>query len=164
MVSDLHSGGGEPAVTEIRGVLPKGASLRNYEVLSVLGQGAFGITYLARDVTLDREVAIKEYLPTALALREAGNTVAARSTNTAPDFVTGRDRFLDEARTLAKLDSAPSVVRVLDFLAANGTAYMVMALAHGETLEARTNRLGKNSRLTTGTPARTVCALTSRDA
>ena len=143
MVSDLHSGGGEPAVTEIRGVLPKGAILRNYEVLSVLGQGAFGITYLARDTTLDREVAIKEYLPTALALREEGNTVAARSTNTAPDFVTGRDRFLDEARTLAKLDRAPSVVRVLDFLAANGTAYMVMALAHGETLEARIKRLGK---------------------
>jgi serine/threonine protein kinase len=142
-VSNLHSGVDEPAVTEIRGVLPKGASLRNYEVLSVLGQGAFGITYLARDVTLDREVAIKEYLPTALALREEGNTVAARSTNTAPDFVTGRDRFLDEARTLAKLDRVPSVVRVLDFLAANGTAYMVMALVEGETLETRIGRLGK---------------------
>lgn len=143
MVSDLHSGTEGMAATETRGALPKGASLRNYEVLSVLGQGAFGITYLARDINLDREVAIKEYLPTALALREEGVTVVARSTNTAPDFVTGRDRFLDEARTLAKLDRAPSVVRVLDFLAANGTAYMVMALAQGETLEARLKRLGK---------------------
>ena len=143
MVSDLHSGTEGLAATETRGALPKGASLRNYEVLSVLGQGAFGITYLARDINLDREVAIKEYLPTALALREEGVTVVARSTQTAPDFVTGRDRFLDEARTLAKLDRAPSVVRVLDFLAANGTAYMVMALAQGETLDSRIKRLGK---------------------
>jgi serine/threonine protein kinase len=49
---------------DLRGVLPAGTSLRGYELKSILGQGAFGITYRARDLNLDREVAIKEYLPT----------------------------------------------------------------------------------------------------
>jgi len=55
---------------ELRGTLPAGTRLRNYELISVLGQGGFGITYYARDTTLGREVAVKEYLPTTLALRD----------------------------------------------------------------------------------------------
>jgi peptidoglycan hydrolase-like protein with peptidoglycan-binding domain len=125
-----------------KGVLSPGLKLRHYEIRKVIGQGGFGITYLARDTTLHRDVAIKEYLPTALALREGGETVVPRSTATANDFLSGRERFLDEARTLAKLDHMPSVVRVLDFLEANGTAYMVMALARGETLAVRLQRDG----------------------
>jgi len=125
-----------------KGALAPGLNLRHYEIQSVIGQGGFGITYLARDLTLHRDVAIKEYLPTALALRDGGETIVPRSTATAADFLNGRDRFLDEARTLAKLDHMPSVVRVLDFLEANGTAYMVMALARGETLGARPKRDG----------------------
>lgn len=121
----------------LRGVLPQGTRLRNYEFLSVLGQGSFGITYHARDMTLDRDVAIKEYLPTSLALRDDGTTVVPRSAELAGEFVWGRERFLDEARTLAKLSRAPAIVRVHDFLEANGTAYMVMALAEGETLGQR---------------------------
>ncbi len=57
---------------EMRGVLPAGTRLRAYELLSVLGHGSFGITYLARDTQLDRPVAVKEYLPITLALREDG--------------------------------------------------------------------------------------------
>ena len=117
-----------------RGTLAAGTRLRNYEILSVLGQGGFGVTYRARDLTLDREVAIKEYLPTALAVREGGETVLPRSTDLSQDFLDGRSRFLDEARTLARFDGIPSIVRVLDFLEANGTAYMVMALVRGMTL------------------------------
>jgi serine/threonine protein kinase len=124
---------------EVRGTLPAGTRLRNYELISVLGQGGFGITYYARDTTLGREVAIKEYLPTTLALREA-TMVVPRSTQLAEDFVWGRDRFLEEARTLATLEGAPAVVRVYDFLEANGTAYMVMGLARGETLDDRLKR------------------------
>jgi serine/threonine protein kinase/peptidoglycan hydrolase-like protein with peptidoglycan-binding domain len=127
---------------ELHGTLPPGTRLRNYELISVLGQGAFGITYLARDTLLGRELAIKEYLPTALALREGGTTVVPRSTQLAEDFVWGRERFLDEARTLVTLESVPAVVRVYDYLEANGTAYMVMALARGETLEQRLRREG----------------------
>jgi len=127
---------------ELRGTLPAGTRLRNYELISVLGQGAFGITYLARDTQLGRELAIKEYLPTSLALREGGTTVVPRSTQLAEDFVWGRERFLDEARTLVTLENVPAVVRVYDYLEANGTAYMVMALARGETLEQRLKREG----------------------
>ncbi len=127
---------------ELHGTLPPGTRLRNYELISVLGQGAFGITYLARDTLLGRELAIKEYLPSSLAVREGGTTVVPRSTQLAEDFIWGRQRFLDEARTLVTLDSVPGVVRVYDYLEANGTAYMVMALARGETLEQRLKREG----------------------
>jgi serine/threonine protein kinase/peptidoglycan hydrolase-like protein with peptidoglycan-binding domain len=132
----------DPDTTMTRGALTPGVRLRQYEIRSVLGQGGFGITYLGRDLTLHRDVAIKEYLPTTLALREAGETVVPRSTATAADFLNGRERFLDEARTLARLDHMPAIVRVIDFLEANGTAYMVMALARGETLAARLRREG----------------------
>ena len=131
-----------PETTVTRGALTPGVRMRQYEIRSVLGQGGFGITYLGRDLTLHRDVAIKEYLPTTLALRESGETVVPRSTATAADFLNGRERFLDEARTLARLDHMPAIVRVIDFLEANGTAYMVMALARGETLAARLRREG----------------------
>jgi serine/threonine protein kinase len=127
---------------ELRGALSVGTRLRGYELISVLGQGAFGITYRARDTILARDVAIKEYLPTALALREDGALVVPRSPAAAEEFIWGRDRFVDEARTLARLDHAPAVVRVHDFLEANGTAYMVMALVEGETLDRRIRRDG----------------------
>jgi serine/threonine protein kinase len=128
---------------EMRGTLPAGTRLRNYELLSVLGHGGFGITYYAKDTTLGREVAVKEYLPTTLALRENGSTVVPRSTQFAEDFIWGRERFLEEARILATLEGAPAVVRVYDFLEANGTAYMIMGLARGDTLEQRLKRDGE---------------------
>src|SRR5262249_16312542 len=129
---------------DLRGALPSGTRLRNYELLSVLGQGGFGITYRGRDLGLNRDVAIKEYLPTALALREA-TMVVPRSTKLAEDFVWGRQRFLEEARILATLSHVPAVVRVFNFLEDNGTAYMVMELARGETLDQRLQRNGKLS-------------------
>ena len=135
----------EPTVAareDLRGALPAGVRLRGYEILAVLGHGGFGVTYRARDTTLGRDVAIKEYLPTSLAVREDGTTVLPRSTNLAEEFHWGRDRFLEEARILAKLDGAPAIVRVFDFLEANGTAYMVMALLDGESLERRLKRDG----------------------
>ncbi|WP_428670540.1 protein kinase domain-containing protein [Reyranella sp.] len=135
------------ARAELRGVLPAGTKLRGYELTSVLGQGAFGITYRAVDATLHREVAIKEYLPATLALREGRTTVLPRSPDHAQQFAWGRDRFLEEARTLARLERAPGIVRVYDFLEDNGTAYMVMALIEGETLA---RRLTREHRLTPG--------------
>src|SRR5882672_5714549 len=123
---DVEGGGGETR-HDMRGVLPAGTTLRGYELKSILGQGAFGITYRARDLTLGRDVAIKEYLPATLALREGRTTVLPRSPDHAEQFAWGRERFLDEARTLARLD-CPAIVRVYDFLEDNGTAYMVMAL------------------------------------
>src|SRR5712675_401131 len=102
---DVEGGGGETR-HDMRGVLPAGTTLRGYELKSILGQGAFGITYRARDITLHRDVAIKEYLPTSLALREGGTMVMPLSTELAEEFVWGRESFLAEARTLATLGSA----------------------------------------------------------
>ena len=109
----------------------------------MFGQGGFGITYRARDVQLGREVAIKEYLPSALAVRQDGSTVLPRTTKMADDFGWGRDRFVTEGRTLASLHRVPAIVQVFDFLEANGTAYIVMELLSGATLEDRINTGGR---------------------
>src|SRR5215470_5780823 len=128
---------------ELLDVLPAGTVLPGYELKSLLGQGAFGITYRARGLTLERDVAIKEYLPTSLAVRRGRTTVRPRSAAHAEQFAWGRERFLEEARTLARLERTPAIVRVYDFLEANGTAYMVMALVEGENLNKRLLREGR---------------------
>ncbi|HEX2886235.1 serine/threonine-protein kinase, partial [Vineibacter terrae] len=125
------------------GGLRPGTQVGKYEIVEMLGQGGFGITYRARDGQLRRDVAIKEYLPASFAVRQGGTTVLPRSTQTAEDFRWGRERFLDEARTLATLEDAPGIVNVYDFMEANGTAYMVMGLVRGETVEARLKRDGR---------------------
>ena len=119
---------------EARGVLPAGSLLLDYEIVSVLGQGGFGVTYLALDRSLGCRVAIKEYLPASLATRDGVKTVAPRSSDLSESFVWGRQRFLEEACTLAKLGDAPSIVRINDLFEANDTAYAVMELASGEPL------------------------------
>ncbi len=113
-----------------------------YRIGSVLGQGSFGITYRAIDTELGREVAIKEYLPAALAVRQDGTTVAPRSGSAAADFAWGRDRFIVEGRTLAAFHRVPGIVQVHDFLEANGTAYLVMELVRGRTLLEQIERQG----------------------
>ena len=117
--------------------LRPGQVVGRYRILAVLGQGGFGITYRALDSELGREVAIKEYLPAALAVRQDGTTVVPRSTGAAEDFAWGRDRFVAEGRTLAALHRVPGIVLVHDFLETNGTAYLVMELLGGQTLQAR---------------------------
>jgi general L-amino acid transport system substrate-binding protein len=136
-----HDGEADSHEGDFLGALAAGTRLQRYELISVLGHGQFGITYLARDTELGREVAIKEYLPIALALRKGGTTVAPRSSGLKADFIWGRERFMEEARTLATLDHVPAVVHAYDFMEANGTAYMVMALVRGETLEERLKRV-----------------------
>ena len=123
--------------------LKPGQTIGRYEIVAVLGQGGFGITYRARDVQLGREVAIKEYLPSALAIRQDSITVLPRTTKMADDFGWGRERFVTEGRTLASLHRVPAIVQVFDFLEANGTAYIVMELLHGQTLEDRIASDGK---------------------
>ncbi len=122
--------------------LAPGRVVGRYEVLEVLGQGGFGITYRVRDTQLDREVALKEYLPPALAIRQDGSSVLPRSTEAAEDFSWGRDRFVSEGRTLANLHDAPAIVKVFDFIETNGTSYMVMELVRGGTLEDRVKEKG----------------------
>ena len=137
----VDTGAANPSEVDFVALQP-GQTIGRYTVVSVLGQGGFGITYRARDTQLDREVAIKEYLPTAIAVRQGGETVLPRSTKVAEDFTWGRERFVSEGRTLASLHHAPGIVRVFDFLEINGTAYIVMELLHGETLEDRIKKQG----------------------
>jgi serine/threonine protein kinase len=119
--------------------LPGGHRLHWYVLDHVLGQGGFGITYLARDTNLDRLVAIKEYLPAEIARRRSDATAHPRTVSHAERFAWGLDRFLAEARTLARFDH-PNIVRVHSVFEANNTAYMVMRFEEGESLAARLGR------------------------
>jgi hypothetical protein len=109
--------------------------LMEYRLQSVLGAGGFGITYLAHDTNLQKDVAIKEYLPSAVAVRGSSGTVLPTSSGLEKDYRWGLDRFIQEARTLAKF-SHPHIVRVNRFFEANGTGYMVMDYEAGEPLKA----------------------------
>jgi serine/threonine protein kinase len=113
--------------------LPPGTRLSEYEVRSVLGCGGFGIVYLAWDHGLQREVAIKEYMPAMLAGRGPEQQVSVRSQATASTFALGLRSFVNEARLLAQFNH-PSLVKVHRFWEANDTAYMVMPRYRGRTL------------------------------
>jgi glycine betaine/choline ABC-type transport system substrate-binding protein/serine/threonine protein kinase len=117
--------------------LPPGTVLQNKYLLGrVLGQGGFGITYLAWDLTLNIKLAIKEYLPQQLATRSAGqNTVTFYKSTLAEEFRYGLNKFLEEARTLARFNEHPNIVTVRDYFEANGTAYLVMNYHEGITLQ-----------------------------
>lgn len=122
---------------EVRGVLSAGTRLFDYEIISVLSQSNIGITYLAHDPNLDCRVAIKEYMPLSLASRQGDTSVVPRSVALSEPFAQERKRFVDEACALAKLGETPGLVRIDDLFEANGTAYLVMELAKGETLRQR---------------------------
>ncbi|MBL8276488.1 MAG: protein kinase [Pelomonas sp.] len=121
--------------------LPVGSRQAEFEVTRVLGEGGFGIVYLARDHALERMVALKEYMPAALALRGEASQVRVRSERHRDTFEAGLKSFINEARLLAQFDH-PSLVKVYRFWEANGTAFMVMPFVEGrtlkETLKART--------------------------
>ena len=115
-----------------------------YQIARVLGHGGFGITYLGLDVNLQIKVAIKEYFPRELAARESltGQVFPVSDTAKQP-FQAGLNRFLDEARTLAKFQQHPGIVSVLSFFPALGTGYMVMEYVEGETLKNYLNQRGR---------------------
>ena len=119
--------------------LPAESRLHWYVLERVLGQGGFGITYLSRDTNLDQRVAIKEYLPVDVATRRSDGTVRARTVEQDERYRGGLDRFIREARTLARFDH-PNIVRVHSVFEFNGTAYMVMRFEEGETLAALLER------------------------
>ena len=121
--------------------LPKGYRLQEYELVRVLGFGGFGMTYLGFDHNLDKAVAIKEYLPSDIATRTGDNSVVPQASQFRGDFEWGLDRFVDEARALARFDHR-HVIKVHRFFEAHGTAYIVMEYAEGETLSAFLERKG----------------------
>ena len=110
----------------------------------VLGEGGFGITYMGWDLNLDLKLAIKEYYPTGYVTRTgtSTNTVTPYRGEKTEFFTSGRARFINEAKTLAKFYTLPGIVSVRDFFLENGTAYIVMEFVEGETLKQRLSRVG----------------------
>ena len=125
--------------TTYRNALPAGTMLLEYRLEGVLGAGGFGITYLGEDTHLEKRVAIKEYLPTDLAIRALDGSVVPVATEHEHDYKWGLERFIQEARTLARF-SHPHIVRVNRYFEANGTGYMVMDYEQGESLNQRLRR------------------------
>jgi len=118
--------------------LAEGAALENYRVLRVLAAGGFSFVYLAHDES-ERPVAIKEYLPSTLALRLDGAPHASVGERDAALFRAGLKCFFEEGRALAGL-AHPNVVRVLNFFRANETVYLVMRYERGRTLQSHIER------------------------
>ncbi|MGR8921740.1 MAG: serine/threonine-protein kinase, partial [Gammaproteobacteria bacterium] len=126
---------------KLRNSLRPGHRLHWYRIEKILGQGGFGITYLAYDTNLDQHVAVKEYLPMELAVREGDFSVYPASRAQDSRYKWGLERFLSEARTLARFKH-PAIVRVLSVFEANNTAYMVMEYQHGMSLQEVLDRRG----------------------
>lgn len=119
--------------TSSASALPIGEKLKEYLITGVIGEGGFGIVYAARDTLLQRDVAIKEYMPAAIANRHSSFTISLRSPHHQKAFNAGLQGFIDEARLLAQFKH-PALVEILRFWEANSTAYMVMPHYSGKTL------------------------------
>jgi serine/threonine protein kinase len=125
--------------------LPDGLEIGGYRIVKKIASGGFSIVYLAYDAD-GNAVAIKEYLPSALALRQEGELAPTISRPNLPVFRIGLKCFFEEGRALARIVH-PNVVRVLNFFRANDTVYMVMAYESGHALqEIVARRAGKGSR------------------
>ena len=122
--------------------LPEGTRVGGLEITGLIGEGGFGIVYLAYDANLQRQVAVKEYMPSSLAARASGAfDVVVKSERHVETFKAGQRSFVNEARLLARFDH-PSLVKVYRFWEANGTAYMAMPYYEGPTLKRALAELG----------------------
>jgi len=119
--------------TQANQPLPEGYQLQNYRIRKVLSCGGFSIVYLADDEN-EVPVAIKEFLPSSLALRNQGDVLPSIAAENLSTFRYGMKCFFEEGKSLARL-SHSNIVRVLNFFRANETAYMVMRYERGRTLQ-----------------------------
>jgi predicted ATPase len=123
--------------------LPAGLVLAGHRIDKVIGEGGFGIVYLATELATQRRVAIKEYLPSAMAARAAdGLSVVIKAGPHGETFEAGRRSFVNEARLLAHFDH-PALLKVLRFWEDHGTAYMLMPYYEGPTLKQIITTLGR---------------------
>lgn len=132
----LPAAGSDQAARQLKpaqNALPPGSRMGEFEIIGLVGEGGFGIVYLAHDHSLQRRVALKEYMPASLAARNPDGSISVRSQLHLEAFSAGRSSFVNEARLLAQFDH-PALVKVFRFWEANGTAYMVMPLYVGKTL------------------------------
>ena len=119
--------------------LAAGSKLFEFEIISVLGYGGFGITYLAMDTLLEERVALKEFFPNDLAVRVTDATVRAKSGGEQPEFQAGLKTFLTEARLMARFRHR-NIVHVRRFFELHGTGYIVQDYENGQTLSERLDR------------------------
>ena len=117
-----------------------------YLIGRVLGQGGFGITYLAWDESLKARVAVKEYMPNEMAAR-VGTTVSVAMKSRVEDFAYGLERFQEEARTLAKFMGQPNIAGVTDYFDENGTSYFVMDYIEGISFKTTSKLLDLSPKL-----------------
>ena len=120
-------------LTRSADALPNGTALESYLITGLIGQGGFGVVYLARDAHSGRSVAIKEFLPSAVAGRHASGHIAPLNADMANAYASGLKGFLREANLLSKF-AHPALVAVHRAWEQNGTAYMVMQYYPGKTL------------------------------
>lgn len=111
-----------------------GTRVAEFEITGIVGEGGFGIVYLAFDHSLQRNIALKEYMPPALAGRSTDQTIAVRSRRHQETFEAGLKSFINEARLLAQFDH-PALIKVHRFWEQNNTAYMAMRFYEGRTLK-----------------------------
>ena len=124
-----HQGSGQPSNALQENTILHG----RYLVGKVIGQGGFGITYVGYDLTLEMKVALKEYIPSGFAARTGSYSSQVQwdfGDNERVQWSEGIDRFMKEARKMARLDSVPSIVRVRDAFRENQTAYIEIGRAH----------------------------------
>ena len=115
-----------------------------YLIGAAIGEGGFGITYMARDLRLDMTVAVKEFYPDGYVNRDNAATCNITATVRNREFFEkGKAKFLDEARILASLHDAVGIVDVRDFFEENNTTYIVMEFLNGETLKERLKKVGR---------------------
>jgi serine/threonine protein kinase len=141
MSTPLPHGGQSQSGQSKSSSLPVGYQLGEYKIAALLGHGGFGMTYKALDTKLGLDVAIKEYFPDVYATRNDASTIVPGPGADLSNYEWGLGEFLKEAQALAKFKH-PNIVRVLRFLEANGTAYMIMEYEQGETLSGYLKRHG----------------------
>ena len=122
------------AIAGSENCLPIGTRLADFEITGILGEGGFGIVYIAFDHSLQRNVAIKEYMPGVLAARAEDHSVRVRAERHQETFNVGLKSFINEARFLAQFDH-PSLVKVYRFWEQNQTAYTAMQYYDGRTIK-----------------------------
>ncbi|MCM1327819.1 MAG: serine/threonine protein kinase [Ruminococcus sp.] len=134
----------EESYTPDNVALPCGSVLMgSFLIGGVIGKGGFGITYRAYDVKYGRVIAIKEYFPIELAVREQGGTaLAVRDRKSAEMFRHGAEKFYNEASFVAKFSGNPNIVKVYQFFYENNTAYFTMEYLDGMTLKDYVTRCG----------------------
>lgn len=138
----------DPITLELGSVLNK-----RYLIGHVIGKGGFGITYLAYDLKLDSKIAIKEYYPMGVAIRNPGSMkVSVSNEQSEESFKSGAEKFYNEAKLVAKFNGNPNIVSVHDFFYENDTVYFTMGYLQGETLKSYLQR----SRLTPGQAVRVM--------